>query len=310
MVQNNSNKTPSSGNSSSPIPMLHIEERTKRYCDVTSKSGRVHSKKFYDVDWRFYVMYKYGSYVVCGTRCPMREYYNEEWPIITASFTHKDELFDYIYLLVGSNKINVTLFISRMCGGDNDIMFSQPTNARFRALDAERKDRHDEIVGYDHISLFDKKWRSGSIINSVFRIMSDLNCGGLVPFTVSPHPSSQQQQQQQQQQQPPALHAWAVQQQVPVCNLPELYTINNCCDIGYNYNWCNNAKYNDDASNQRGASASATVAHADAATTTTTTTATTAIASVTADAADGFERYDDCYDYLVNDYDTTYAEVD
>ena len=291
---NNNNNNNNSSSSSSPIPMLHIEERTKRYCDVKSKSGRVHSKKFYDVDWRFYVMHKYGKYVVCGTRCPMREYYNEEWPVMSASFTHKDELFDYIYLLVGSNKINMTLFISRLCGGDNDITFSQPTNARFRALDAERKDRHNEIVGYDRISLFNKKWISGSIINSVFRIMSDLNCGGLVPFTVSPHPSSQQ-------------------QQAPICNLPELYNINNCCNIGYN--WCNNAKYNNDASNQRGASASATVAHvhADAATTVATvaTVATDASAvSVTADAANGFERYDDCYDYLVNDYDTTYAEVD
>ncbi len=281
-MQNNTNKNTSS--SSSPIPMLHIEERTKRYCDVKSKSGRVHSKKFYDVDWRFYVMHKYGKYVVCGTRCPMREYYNEEWPVISASFTHKDELFDYIYLLVGSNKINMTLFISRLCGGDNDITFSQPTNARFRALDAERKDRHNEIVGYDRISLFNKKWSSGSTINSVFRIMSDLNCGGLVPFTVSPHPS-----QQQQQPQPPAV------KQAPICNLPELYNINNCCNIGYN--WCNNAKYNDDASKQRGATDAATATDASA-------------VSVNADATDGFDRYDDYYDYIVNDYDTTYAEVD
>ena len=279
-MQNNTNKNTnnSSSSSSSPIPMLHIEERTKRYCDVKSKSGRVHSKKFYDVDWRFYVMHKYGKYVVCGTRCPMREYYNEEWPVMSASFTHKDELFDYIYLLVGSNKINMTLFISRLCGGDNDITFSQPTNARFRALDAERKDRHNEIVGYDRISLFNKKWSSGSTINSVFRIMSDLNCGGLVPFTVSPHPSSQQ-------------------QQAPVCNLPELYNINNCCNIGYN--WCNNAKYNDDASKQRGATDAATATATDA-----------SAVSVNADATDGFDRYDDYYDYIVNDYDTTYAEVD
>jgi hypothetical protein len=289
-MQNNTNKNTnnSSSSSSSPIPMLHIEERTKRYCDVTSKSGRVHSKKFYDVDWRFYVMHKYGKYVVCGTRCPMREYYNEEWPVISASFTHKDELFDYIYLLVGSNKINMTLFISRLCGGDNDITFSQPTNARFRALDAERKDRHNEIVGYDRISLFNKKWSSGSTINSVFRIMSDLNCGGLVPFTVSPHPS-----QQQQQPQPPAV------KQAPICNLPELYNINNCCNIGYN--WCNNAKYNDDASKQRGATDAATA---------TVTDASADATDVTVTAADGFDRYDDCYDYLVNDYDTTYAEVD
>jgi hypothetical protein len=177
----------------------------------------------------------------------------------------------------------MTLFISRLCGGDNDITFSQPTNARFRALDAERNDRHNEIVGYDRISLFNKKWSSGSTINSVFRIMSDLNCGGLVPFTVSPHPSQQQQQQQQ-------------QQQVPICNLPELYNkYNKCCNNGYN--WCNNAKCDDDASNQRGASASVTNADAESAT-------------VTAAAADGFDRYDDYYDYLVNDYDTTYAEVD
>ncbi len=292
----NSNTNTNTNSSSSPFPMLHIEERTKRYCDVKSKSGRVHSKKFYDVDWRFYVMHKYGKYVVCGTRCPMREYYNEEWPVISASFTHKDELFDYIYLLIGSSKINMTLFISRLCRGDNDITFSQPTNARFRALDAERKDRHSEIVGYDRISLSNKKWSSGSIINSVFRIMSDLNCGGLVPFTVSPHPS-----QQQQQQQPPALHAWAVQQQIPVCNLPELYNnYNKCCNNGYN--WCNNAKCDDDASNQRGASASVTDASV--------TVDDAASATVTAAAADGFEHYEDYYDYLVNDYDTTYAEVD
>ena len=286
--RSNNNNSSSSSSSSNPIPMLHIEERVKRYCDVKSKSGRVHSKKFYDVDWRFYVIHKYGKYVVCGTRCPMREYYNEVWPVISASFTHKDELFDYIYLLVGSSKINMTLFISRLCGGDNDITFSQPTNARFRALDAERSDRHNEIVGYDRISLFNKKWSSGSTINSVFRIMSDLNCGGLVPFTVSPHPSQQQ--------------------QAPICNLPELYNnYNNCCNIGYK--WGNNAKCDVGASNQRGASA--TVAHSVTATTSATdASATDASASATADAADGFDRYDDYYDYLVNDYDTTYAEVD
>jgi len=63
-------------NNVNSIPVLHIEESVKKYYDVKSKHGHTHRKKYYDIDWRFYIVQKYGRYMVCGTRCPMREYYN------------------------------------------------------------------------------------------------------------------------------------------------------------------------------------------------------------------------------------------
>jgi hypothetical protein len=187
------------------IPVLHVEESTKRYYDVKSKSGRTHRKKYYDVDWRFYIMHKYGRYMVCGTRCPMREYYNEAWPVVSMSFNSVKDVFDYISILLGSNKINMTLFVSTLvAGSDNDIVFTQPTNERFRALDTERGDRRGELVGYDRIS-FDTSSYRRSKLEKILDIMSTLNSGGVMPFTVSPHPSKR------------------IPVSVPVCSLPTFY---------------------------------------------------------------------------------------
>lgn len=195
-----------------PIPVVHVEESTKRYYNVKSKHGNIHRKKYYDVDWRFYIMHKYGSYVVCGTRCPMREYYNEAWPVVSASFATDHDVVKYITLLIGSNKVNMTMFVSRLAGNDNDAAFTQPTNNRFRELDAERCDRRGEIVGYDRLSLSSSYELK---LEKMLAIMSTLNNGGIVPFTVSPHPLNNRLQQTQQTQNQFSS--------APVCSLPTFY---------------------------------------------------------------------------------------
>ena len=199
--------------------VLHIEELTKQYYDVKTKHGRTHRKKYYDVDWRFYIAHKYGHFVLCGTRCPMYDTYNEEWPIISTSFVSAREVFEYISLLIGENKINTTLFVSEskaeLVSGStyihSDLAFSHPTNKRFRALDADRKNRRNELVGYDHFRLSPTTGCSEFKVVRLLKMMSVLNNGGMIPFTISPHPSSlqnwrqccpQQAQQTQQTQQP------------------------------------------------------------------------------------------------------------
>lgn len=172
------------------IPVLHVEESIRRYYDVKTKSGRTHRKKYYDVDWRFYIMRKYGCYMVCGTRCPMRECYNEEWPVVSASFRMMRDAFNYISLLIGSNKVNMTLFVSRLAGNDNDIAFTQPTNARFRELDVERGDRRGELVGYDRLRISSSHCGE-SRFEKMLGVMSELSSVGIMPFMVSPHPSTQ-----------------------------------------------------------------------------------------------------------------------
>ena len=182
---NNNNNT----DSDTPVvPMLHIEELIKRHYTVKSKHGHAHRKKYYDVDWRFYVVHKYGNYVLCGTRCPMYDTYNEKWPVVSASFISTRDVFEYIELLIGSNKVNVTLFTAV---NDNiDLTFSLPTNERFRALDSERENRRTELVGYDHIRTSRTAAPYGdSRVMQLLKTMSVLNSGNMVPFTVSPHPS-------------------------------------------------------------------------------------------------------------------------
>ena len=216
----------SSSNPNTSIPILHIEELTKRYYNVKSSRGHTHRKKYYDVDWRFYVAHKYGQYVLCGTRCPMYDTHNDKWPVVSASFASTREIFDFISLMIGENKINVTLFVSNSRADSesgytfthSDLAFSHPTNERFRALDSDREKRCSELVGYDRFRLSPRSG-SGSSESKVVRLlnmMSALNSGNMVPFTVSPHPSlrkwnkrqerKQQQQQQQQQQQRQQRH--------------------------------------------------------------------------------------------------------
>ena len=187
---NNNNNNHNNNNDDDPntsIPVLHIEELVKRHYTVKSKHGHAaHRKKYYDVDWRFYVMHKYGQYVLCGTRCPMYDTYNEKWPVVTVSFLSTRDVFDYIELLIGSNKVNVTLFTAL---NDNiDLTFSHPTNERFRALDSERENRRTELVGYDHIRA-SRPTIGDSRVMQLLKTLSVLNSGNMVPFTVSPHPS-------------------------------------------------------------------------------------------------------------------------
>ena len=178
--------------------VLHIEELAKRHYDVKTKHGRTHRKKYYDVDWRFYIAHKYGQYVLCGTRCPMYDTYNEEWPVISTSFGSVREVFEYISLLVGDNKINATLFVSEskveLESGSaymhSDLAFSHPTNKRFRALDAERKNRRTELVGYDHFRISPTTGCFDELkVIRLLKMLSVLNSGNMVPFGVSPHPS-------------------------------------------------------------------------------------------------------------------------
>jgi len=223
-----------------PIPVLHVEETVKRYYYVKTKNGDSHRKKYYDVDWRFYIMHKYGRYMVCGTRCPMREYYNEAWPVVSTSFSTKCGVLDYISLLIGSNKVNMTLFASSILS-DNDIAFTQPTNERFRELDAERGDRKGELVGYDRFSLMPVSRESK--LEKTLTLLSALNSGGVMPFTVSPHPSkrvsnsnqSRQEQQQPQQPQPqPQPQPQHVEAAASTASIPDLYDeVEKYTDYGY-----------------------------------------------------------------------------
>jgi hypothetical protein len=182
-MHNNNNNNDDQNTS---VPVLHIEELVKRYYNVKSKHGHTHRKKYYDVDWRFYVMHKYGQYVLCGTRCPMYDTYNEKWPVVTVSFLSTRDVFEYIGLLIGSNKVNVTLFTA--LNDDIDLTFSHPTNERFRALDSERENRRTELVGYDHIRASSPTIGDSKVMQ-LLKTLSMLNSGNMVPFTLSPHPS-------------------------------------------------------------------------------------------------------------------------
>ena len=255
------------------IPVLHVEESTKSYYDVKSKRGHTHRKKYYDVDWRFYIMHKYGRYMVCGTRCPMREYYNEAWPVVSAAFNTEYDVFKYISLLIGSNKVNMTLFVSSLvAGNDNDLAFTQPTNARFRELDTERGDRRGELVGYDRISLGPASRESK--LEKTLAIMSALNSGGVMPFTVSPHPSKRVSGSQIDRR----------SKSIPVCSLPAFY------QQQHTKNTCNDGTA--DADEDMNADADA-------------------MPQLEPIMTDEVEKYEDYYGYVLGDHDhDAYAEVD
>ena len=259
-------------NNFNSIPVLHIEESVKKYYDVKSKHGHTHRKKYYDIDWRFYIVQKYGRYMVCGTRCPMREYYNEAWPIVSAAFNTEYDVFKYVSLLIGSNKVNMTLFVSYcLSGNDNDIAFTQPTNARFRELDAERGDRHGELVGYDRISVGPSRRKSK--LEKTLEIMSSLNNGGVMPFTVSPHPAANQR-----------VHT---QQQAPQAN-PTFHTTSNwSCHARATQNNVNTESDEDDTVNNCNDN----------------------VPALESLRVSEVEKYDDYYGYVLGDHDA-YAEVD
>jgi hypothetical protein len=89
---NASGPGPASG-SCPAVPILYIEESVKRYYDVKKKvkgenggtRTRISKKKYYDIDWRFYMIYRFGNFIVCGTRCPMYDYYNDKCPVVSLS---------------------------------------------------------------------------------------------------------------------------------------------------------------------------------------------------------------------------------
>ena len=273
-----------SNNPNTSIPILHIEELTKRYYNVKSKRGHTHRKKYYDVDWRFYIAHKYGQYVLCGTRCPMYDTHNDKWPVISASFASTRDVFEFIGLMIGANKINATLFVSNSRTDSetgctfthSDLAFSHPTNARFRALDSDREKRCSELVGYDRFRLSPRSGSSESKVVRLLNIMSVLNSGNMVPFTVSPHPSlrkwqklqeiKQREQQQQQQQRHQEEQEWQQAEQAE-------------CD---EYEDRSASSYNANA-NKCTSSVVPEPAHAHA-------------------GDDDATQYDDYYDYIVNDH--------
>lgn len=184
------------------VPILYIEESVKRYYDVKKKvkgeNGgtrmRISKKKYYDIDWRFYMIYRFGNYIVCGTRCPMYDYYNDKWPVVSMSFTSAYDAYDYIMLLIGNhNKVNLTLYVSRLGGCVTDLSFAQPTGDRFRELDDERSTRRNELTGYDRMSPPAKYSPSEGTISKMMSVLaSAANGNSIVPFISSRCTSSRE----------------------------------------------------------------------------------------------------------------------
>ena len=175
-------------------PILYIEESVKRYYAVKKKVNgenggtrmRISMKKYYDIDWRFYMIYRFGNYIVCGTRCPMYDYYNDKWPVVSVSFTSAYDAYDYIMLLIGQNKVNLTLYVSRLGGCATDLSFAQPTGDRFRELDDERSTRRNELTGYDRMSPPAKYSPSEGTISKMMSVLaSAANGNSIVPFISS-----------------------------------------------------------------------------------------------------------------------------
>ena len=184
------------------VPILYIEESVKRYYDVKKKvkseNGgtrmRISKKKYYDIDWRFYMIYRFGNYIVCGTRCPMYDYYNDKWPVVSMSFTSAYDAYDYIMLLIGNhNKVNLTLYVSRLGGCVTDLSFAQPTGDRFRELDDERSIRRNELTGYDRMSPPAKYSPSEGTISKMMSVLASAAHGNsIVPFISSRCTSSRE----------------------------------------------------------------------------------------------------------------------
>jgi len=184
------------------VPILYIEESVKRYYDVKKKvksenggtRTRVSKKKYYDIDWRFYMIYRFGNYIVCGTRCPMYDYYNDKWPVVSLSFTSAYDAYDYIMLLIGNhNKVNLTLYVSRLGGCVTDLSFAQPTGDRFRELDDERSIRRNELTGYDRMSPEASYSPSGGTVSKMMSMLaSAANGNSIVPFISSRCTSSRE----------------------------------------------------------------------------------------------------------------------
>lgn len=183
------------------VPILYIEESVKRYYDVKKKvkgenggsRTRISKKKYYDIDWRLYMIYRFGNYIVCGTRCPMYDYYNDKWPVVSVSFTSAYDAYDYIMMLIGQNKVNLTLYVSRLGGCVTDLSFAQPTGDRFRELDDERSIRRNELTGYDRMSPAAKYSTSEGTISKMMSVLvSSANGSSIVPFVSSQRTSSRE----------------------------------------------------------------------------------------------------------------------
>ena len=198
----NANSNANANGSCPAVPILYIEESVKRYYDVKKKvkgeNGgtrmRVSKKKYYDIDWRFYMIYRFGNYIVCGTRCPMYDYYNDKWPVVSLSFTSAYDAYDYIMLLIGNhNKVNLTLYVSRLGGCVTDLSFAQPTGDRFRELDDERSIRRNELTGYDRMSPEASYSPSGGTVSKMMSMLaSAANGNSIVPFISSRCTSSRE----------------------------------------------------------------------------------------------------------------------
>jgi hypothetical protein len=187
------------------VPVLYIEESIKS-CrpEVTGK---------YDTDWRVYIVYRYGKYLIMGTRQPVNSNNsnnsnsnsksnnskhknknrlhrsekkkntttsnNPSWPVISLSFDYPSELYNYMSSLFGASKANVTLYVSTAeTSAGMDDMFTNPSHSSLHQLDEERTNRKMELVGYDRIrfpSQYFSESRPGRT-NIVKQMLLNLDC--------------------------------------------------------------------------------------------------------------------------------------
>ena len=189
------------------VPVLYIEESIKS-CrpEVTGK---------YDTDWRVYIVYRYGKYLIMGTRQPVMNSNNSNninsnsnsksnnskhknknrlhrsekkknttsnnpsWPVISLSFDYPSELYNYMSSLFGASKANVTLYVSTAeTSAGMDDMFTNPSHSSLHQLDEERTNRKMELVGYDRVrfpSQYFSESRPGRT-NIVKQMLLNLDC--------------------------------------------------------------------------------------------------------------------------------------
>jgi hypothetical protein len=123
----------------------------------------------------------------------MYDYYNDKWPVVSLSFTSAYDAYDYIMLLIGENKVNLTLYVSRLGGCVTDVSFAQPTGNRFRELDDERSIRRNELTGYDRINPEASYSTSRGTMSKMMSMMaSAANSNSIVPFISSRCTSSRE----------------------------------------------------------------------------------------------------------------------
>jgi len=175
-----SSSSPASTQGSYRCPILYIEESIKcvRGDDTTRRANK------YDTDWRIYVVYRYGKFILCGTRQPAPLTNKKKktaepgnldtrtWPVVSLSFDYSNELYSYMKSLIGNSKVNATLFISETTGTALDDLFARPSHENLDILDAERSNRRMELVGYDRVKAGQAYYAEG--INIVKQLLLNI----------------------------------------------------------------------------------------------------------------------------------------